>query len=61
MNTWDVCQRCFTTHPLNERNERLCPKPPTEKTEGDGPKIIFKGGGWYCKDSVKINSPSDVM
>lgn len=41
----DVCERCLTTHPLNEQNERVCPKPPIEINFDFVPAVIWKCGG----------------
>lgn len=43
----EICDRCYTTHPLNEQGERPCPKPPIQRDDDDAwaPAIIWKCGG----------------
>lgn len=41
----DICDRCYTTHPLNDDGERPCPKPPIEINTNFVPAVIWKTAG----------------
>jgi hypothetical protein len=51
----DICDRCNTTHPLNEEGIRPCPKPPVQLREYEDSSNPYAGVGvsWNCSGGTR--------